>query len=51
MEVAIPKTRPRVVISPDEINDHIAIVIVARLTTTVRTTLQPSWLKCSNANE
>jgi mRNA interferase MazF len=32
----IRKTRPCVVVSPDEMNDHIATVIVAPLTTTIR---------------
>src|SRR5450759_1718384 len=40
----IQKTRPCLVISPDEINHHIATVIVAPMTTKARE--YPSRLKC-----
>jgi mRNA interferase MazF len=40
----IQKTRPCLVISPDEMNDHLATVIVAPLTTRGR--LYPSRVAC-----
>ena len=40
----IKKTRPCLVVSPDEMNRHIATVIVAPMTTRVRS--YPSRVKC-----
>jgi mRNA interferase MazF len=40
----IQKTRPCVVVSPDEMNRHIATVIVAPMTTTVRN--YPTRVSC-----
>ncbi len=40
----IRKTRPCLVISPDEMNRHIATVMIAPMTTRVRT--YPSRVKC-----
>jgi mRNA interferase MazF len=39
----IKKTRPCVIISPDEMNNHIGTVIIAPLTSTIR--LYPSRIK------
>ncbi len=41
----ICKTRPCVVISPDEMNHYVATVIVARMTTKGRD--YPTWVNCS----
>ena len=40
----IQKTRPCLIISPDEMNDHIATVIVAPMTTTGR--MYPTRVNC-----
>jgi len=40
----IQKTRPCLIISPDEMNNHIATVIVAPMTTKGRD--YPTWIPC-----
>jgi mRNA interferase MazF len=45
----IRKTRPCVVISPDEMNRHIATVIVAPMTTVIRQ--YPSRIRCRFAGK
>ncbi len=42
--VEIQKTRPCLIISPDEINRHLATVLIAPLTTTIRS--YPSRVIC-----
>ena len=41
----IQKTRPCLVISPDEMNRHIGTVLVAPMTTRARN--YPSWVSCA----
>ena len=45
----IKKTRPCVVVSPDEMNRHLRTVIVAPMTTKSRS--YPTWVRVKNQNE